>query len=128
MPDYENGKIYTIRSISNKELVYVGSTCQKLCMRWMDHKSRCKQEKYQHMALYKHMIELGMNDFYIELYEECPCQNKEQLTRREGAIIREIGVLNHVIPGRSPKEYFEDNNQILLKKIKHIIIRKQNLF
>ena len=84
MPNYENGKIYTIRSVSNKELIYVGSTCQKLCMRWMDHKNRCKQDKYQHITLYKKMIELGTKDFYIELYQEFPCQNKEQLTKREG--------------------------------------------
>ena len=64
------------------------------------------------------MIELGTNNFYIELYEEFPCQNKEQLTKREGEIIREIGVLNHVIPGRSSKEYFEDNKANILEKQK----------
>ncbi len=118
MPNYENGKIYTIRCISNKELIYVGSSCQKLCTRWMDHKSRCKQEKYQHITLYKTMIELGINDFYIELYQVYPCQNKEELTKREGEVIREIGTLNHAIPGRSRKEYFEDNKLLVLEKTK----------
>jgi hypothetical protein len=38
-----------------------------------------------------------------------PCENKEQLNKREGEIIREIGTLNKKIAGRTQKEYIEDN-------------------
>lgn len=118
MPDYQNGKVYTIRNLSDKELVYVGSSCQKLCARWMDHKSRCKQTKYHNIKLYKVMNDMGVDNFYIELYEEFPCQNKEQLTKREGEVIREIGTLNQVIAGRSSKEYFQENKELILEKAK----------
>ncbi len=118
MPDYQNGKIYTIRNLTDKGLVYVGSSCQKLCARWMDHKSRCKQTKYHHIKLYEVMNDMGVDDFFIELYEEFPCQNKEQLTKREGEVIREIGTLNQVIVGRSSKEYFQENKELILEKAK----------
>ena len=44
------------------------------------------------------------NDWYIELYENYPCENKEQLNKREGEIIREIGTVNKQIAGRTYKE------------------------
>jgi hypothetical protein len=37
--------------------------------------------------------------WYIELNEDCPCERKEQLTQREGQVIREIGTLNKRIKG-----------------------------
>ena len=116
MPDYQNGKIYTMRSLSDKDLVYVGSSCQKLCARWTDHKTRRKQTRYHHISLYKTMNDKGIDDFYIELYEESPCENKEQLTKREGEVIRETGTLNQVVAGRSAKEYFQDNKEKIKEK------------
>jgi hypothetical protein len=47
------------------------------------------------------MNELGIDNFYIELYENYSCSSKEELNRREGEIIRDIGNLNHVIAGRT---------------------------
>ncbi len=47
--------------------------------------------------------------WYIELYEDCPCERQEQLTQREGQVIREIGTLNKRIKGWTDKEYREDN-------------------
>ena len=41
MPDYKNGKIYTIRCRDDESLVYVGSTTQQISQRWQDHKSDC---------------------------------------------------------------------------------------
>ena len=49
------------------------------------------------------------DDWYIELYEENPCENKEQLNKREGEIIREIGTLNGQIAGRTRKEWGNEN-------------------
>ena len=37
--------------------------------------------------------------------------NKEQLNKREGEIIREIGTVNKYIAGRTLKEYYEDNKE-----------------
>ena len=55
------------------------------------------------------MNETDIHDWYIELYEDCSCERREQLTQREGQIIREIGTLNKIISGRTNKEWFEEN-------------------
>jgi hypothetical protein len=51
------------------------------------------------------MKETDMKDWYIELYEDYICERKEQLTQREGQVIREIGTLNKLIAGRTKQEY-----------------------
>jgi hypothetical protein len=44
------------------------------------------------------------DDWYIELYEVFPCENKQELCKREGEIIREIGTLNSKISGITQQE------------------------
>jgi hypothetical protein len=105
---YKNGKIYTIRYKNDDSLIYVGSTVQQLFKRWHQHKSRVNNEVYNTLVYIK-IRETNIEDWYIELYEEFSCENKEQLNKREGEIIREIGTLNKLIAGRTPKEYVEDN-------------------
>jgi hypothetical protein len=111
MNKYENGKIYTIRCNDDNSLIYVGSTIQPLYKRWNDHKKRCRQESHKeyNKLVYMKMRELGMHKFYIELYEEYPCENKQQLNRKEGQIIRLIGTLNKAIAGRTQKEWELEN-------------------
>ena len=111
MPNYQGGKIYTIRCRTDETLIYVGSTIQPLTKRWGDHKN---QTKYQNMLIYK-TINNNWNDWYIELYEEYPCENKEQLCKREGEVIRLIGTLNSRIEGRTRQEYYQDNKKELLQ-------------
>jgi hypothetical protein len=65
------------------------------------------------MLLYQKMRETNINDWYIELYEDFPTERKEQLNKREGVIIREIGTLNKNIAGRT--------KEIFLMKIKNIL-------
>ena len=91
---YKNGKIYTIRNRNDDSLVYVGSTVVPLYKRFSQHKSESKTISYDNSRLHKKMKETDINDWYIELYEDCPCERKEQLNRREGQVIREIGTLN----------------------------------
>ena len=105
MPNYQNGKIYTIRCKTDNNLIYVGSTTQTLAQRLGQHKSKSHKDSRN---LYK-IINNQWEFWYIELYEECPCENKEQLCKKEGEVIREIGTLNHVINGRTQKEYYHDN-------------------
>ena len=64
------------------------------------------------------MNELGVKFFYIELYELFKCNTKEELNKREGEIIRQIGTLNMVIPGRKQKEYYNDNKGKIQSKAK----------
>jgi hypothetical protein len=110
MPDYQNGKIYTIRCRTDDTLIYVGSTIQSLSKRWGGHKVKSKNEKCKNILIYR-TINGNWEDWYIELYELYPCSCKEELCRREGEIIRLIGYLNVRIEGRTLNEYRENNKE-----------------
>jgi hypothetical protein len=120
---YKNGKIYTIRFYDDNNLIYVGSTIQSLYKRFADHKKNANYEKSKgyNMLLYRKMRETNIEDWYIELYENVPCDNKEQLNKREGEVIREIATLNKNVAGRTIKEYYENNKEHILnvKKERH---------
>jgi hypothetical protein len=118
MNKYNNDKIYTIRCTDDNNLIYVGSTIQPLHKRWNDHKKRYNKESSEEYfkLLYVQMREIGIDNFYIELYEDFPCERKEQLNKKEGEIIRQIGTLNKVIAGRTPKEYYDDNKELISEK------------
>jgi len=107
MVNYQNGKIYTIRCRSDENLIYVGSTSQTLSQRMTLHRSCCKRG--DGCSLYDYIIDNDWSDFYIELYEKYPCNDKAELCKREGEIIRQIGTINKCIAGRTKKEYYEDN-------------------
>ena len=70
------------------------------------------------------MREKGTDNFYIELYEDFPCQNRAQLGKREGEIIREIGTLNKQITCRTRAEY---NNEPENKAHKLEYMKKYNI-
>jgi hypothetical protein len=110
---YKNGKIYTIRYRNDDTLIYVGSTVVPLCKRFSKHKTDSKNPKNENIPLYQKFKETDINDWYIELYEDCPCERKEQLNKREGQVIRELGTLNKQIPGRTIQEWREDNKEKL---------------
>jgi len=107
MPNYADAKIYTIRSRSNDTLIYIGSTTQKLTQRLAKHRSDCKYGI--NYSLYDYIVNDDWSDFYIELYEKYPCNDKAELCKREGEIIRQIGTINKYIAGRTKKEWCEDN-------------------
>jgi hypothetical protein len=108
---YKNGKIYTIRYKNDDTLIYVGSTVQPLYKRFAKHKTDSKKPVKENRLLYQKFKETDINDWYVELYEDYSCERKEQLTQREGQVIREIGTLNKQIAGRTDKEYREDNKE-----------------
>ncbi len=97
--------------------------------RFGTHKSSSKDPKRQHYLLYQKFNETDINDWYVELYEDCPCERKEELNKREGQVIREISTLNKRIEGRTVKDYLTEYNEInkdKLKGKKMNIIRKIN--
>ena len=102
--DYKHGKIYKLLNTINDE-VYIGSTCSKLSQRMAKHRYDMKSSRSSHYKIYQRMKELGIENFYIELLCECPCDNKEQLQAVEGQYIRQFGTLNERIAGRSKQEY-----------------------
>ena len=134
MPDYNNSKIYTVRCKVDNSLIYVGSTTQPLSKRMVEHRSKHNKENSDNYTkpLYIKMRELGIENFYIELYEDYPCERKEQLEKREGEITREIGNLNKVIAGiqwrknkkENDKKYYDENKLEIQQK--HKIYRQEN--
>lgn len=116
MVNYANGKIYTIRCRSDENLIYVGSTSQTLSQRMTQHRSDCKRG--DGCSLYDYIIDNDWSDFYIELYEKYPCNDKAELCKREGEIIRQIGTINKYIAGRTKKDYRKDNIDKIKEKQK----------
>ena len=96
--------------------IYVGSTIVKLCERMAKH--RCKMNKQPSWKLYQHMLQNGVESFYIELIEKYPCGSIEELRAREGEWINKIGTLNHKIAGRDSKQWFQDNREEVLTQQK----------
>ena len=107
---YNNSMIYSIRS-PHTDKFYIGSTTQSLCKRFANHKS-CYNAYVNNIKNYVtsyKIIELG--DSYIELLERFDCENKNELERREGELIRlhKDLCINKIIVGRTPKQYQLDN-------------------
>ena len=118
MRDYKQGKIYTIRCKYDDSLIYVGSTVEHLCVRMARHRGKSKRDECINIPLYQEVNKTNWDDWYIELYEDCPCESKAQLNRREGEVIREIGTLNKVIAGRTKQEYHRENTEKIHEKKK----------
>ena len=114
---YKRGMIYTIRCYSDDTIIYVGSTINTLIKRFDGHKKSCKAG-VSGISLYKHIENNDWSDWYIELYEIYPCNNKMELNRREGEVIREIGTINKNIAGRTHKEYKKEYYEQNADKIK----------
>ena len=106
MPDYSKGKIYKILNNIDDE-IYVGATVEPLSVRLSHHRGYAKLKP--HFKLYNRMFELGIENFYIEVIENFPCNDVYELRAREGHFIREIGTLNKYVAGRTTKEYREEN-------------------
>jgi hypothetical protein len=117
MPDYSKGKIYCLRS-SHTDCIYIGSTTQTLSQRFRDHKNdyKCWKDGKRHFISSFEILDF--DDAYIELLEDCSCERKEQLLKREGQLIREMDCVNKFIPGRTDKEWREDNKVEIARKKK----------
>ena len=113
MPDYSQGKVYEIfNSITDD--TYIGSTTQLLCNRMKNHRNHCRYQNRTtyNCKLYQCLRQHGVDNFYIELIEKCPCTIKEELHAREAHWIRqERPSLNGAIPGRTDKQYYQDNKE-----------------
>ena len=109
MPNYKDGKIYKIYSLSNPDLVYVGSTTQPLSKRLADHRGQYKRYQKGKGCYTSYKIFEGCDDYRIELIEFCPCNSKMELHRTEGKYIREMDCVNKVVAGRTGKEYRQAN-------------------
>ena len=107
---YHNAKLYTIRS-HQTDKYYIGSTCSPLHKRLYEHKNNFKMfqvGKYHNVSSFEI---IKYDDCYIELYEAFKCENRNELTKREGEIIRLLKneLVNVKIEGRTEQQYRKDN-------------------
>jgi len=113
--DYKNGKIYSIRSYQTDK-IYIGSTTQPLSKRLYHHKTHYKKYLNGKSPFITSYDILQYEDAYIELLEEYPCENREQLCKREGELIRGGNCVNKRIEARTKQEYYEQNKDKLLQQ------------
>jgi len=108
MPDYSKSKIYKIYNDSIPDKVYYGSTINTLVKRLGQHKdnfSKCTSKQLFPNAK-------------IVLVEKFPCNDKDELTKRERWYIENNECVNKYIPGRTQKEWREDNKDKVKKEQK----------
>tara|TARA_R100000951_G_C2535044_1_gene147565 strand:+ start:96 stop:581 length:486 start_codon:yes stop_codon:yes gene_type:complete len=86
--NYNNGKIYKILNPQN-EVIYVGSTTEKLCRRYSRHKHKAIGNK-------------------IILIENCPCNSREELIKKEQEFIDQYDNLLNQQRAYSSKEYYKE--------------------
>jgi predicted GIY-YIG superfamily endonuclease len=117
---YKNGKIYKITCLKTG-LIYIGSTTKMhLEHRLVRHVEDFQRWKYfggGYMTSFK-IIE--NEDFQIELVEDCSCNTKEELLRREQHFIKTLVCVNKVIPLQTRAEYRVSNQD----KIKAYALQK----
>lgn len=114
MPDYKNGKLYKLQCDDGH--YYIGSTCNELRFRLYGHKTDSKKENNKK---YQHINEIGWDRVRIVLIEECPCENKTQLCRKEDEMIRKYQndplCLNSKRASCDKKEYYTENREHILE-------------
>jgi len=110
---YENGKIYKLWSVEGDE-IYIGSSINTLTRRLNQHKCQHKKGHYISACL----IFEKYKAVKIELMENFPCKDKNELTAREGYYIRNNTCVNIRIPNRTQQERYLDNREHILKRVK----------
>ena len=112
MNRYENSKIYKIVDVGYNKC-YIGSTCESLSKRMERHRTHYNhyvkgkmKKKTTAMDIFN---EFGIENCKIELIENYPCNNKEELLRREGSHIKVMECVNRQVAGRTQREWLLDN-------------------
>jgi hypothetical protein len=109
MVNYGNGKVYKIIN-ENNEIVYIGSTAQKLCKRYSSHTHKASNHK-------------------IILIENYPCNSRQELCMREQQIIEEhSNLLNKFKAYRSEEQKKEYQKEWRENNKEHITEYKKEYF
>jgi len=117
MSKYQNGKIYAIRSYDTDE-IYIGSTIMTLSRRMCKHRSGMKYWKEGKGNYTSSFKILEYPTCYIELLEQYPCNNRDELNKKEGEYIRSMNCVNKKIAGRTDAEWSKQYRLDNIEKIK----------
>lgn len=129
--DYSKGRIYIIKNNVN-EKVYVGSTTWEVAKRFNKHVSQRNKATDTTWRFYAALNEIGPENFFWEEIEKFPCQNKSQLTSREGHWIRHFkswktdSGYNKKVEGRTRTEYYEDQIDTIKQNVKEYYQNNKN--
>ena len=117
--DYQQGKIYKIYNDDIPDKVYYGSTCNTLVKRLYKHKTgnKIKTTKCSSSVLFP-----GAK---IVLVEKYPCNDKDELIKRERYYIENNDCVNKCIPGRTNKEWRKDNKEEIKEKKKEYHLKNK---
>lgn len=96
---YETCYVYKIINDID-DLVYIGSTADKLCKRMAKHRETAKREDAQKRKIYIHMNLHGIEHFKIILVEEYKNINREELLKNEDKFIKEFDSIKIGLNGR----------------------------
>ena len=107
MPDYKNGKIYKLTDNLNN--VYIGSTTKELKERFLKHKRG---------GGYESSKDMNLNRLKITLIEYYPCNNKNELHKRERFYIENTKCINKTIPTQTMKEWRKKNETKINEQVK----------
>ena len=107
--NFQNAKIYKIVDSTNGNK-YIGSTTGSIEEELREHESnykKCLNEK----CYYKASFDIITNgDYFIELIEDFPCNDKKQLNDRKEYWIKQYNYcVNERIGGRTAKQYHKYN-------------------
>jgi hypothetical protein len=104
MNKYENSKIYKLTNDTG--MCYYGSTINDIQKRYSKHFCAFKTGHSQYTS--KLLFE---NNKVVKchLVEAYPCNTREELEARERFYIENNPCVNIVVPGRTQKEYYQDN-------------------
>ena len=109
MKNFRQSKLYMITCLTTN-LKYIGATTKAdIYTRLQQHIYYYNRHEEGHANLYCSSFEIIKNDnFKIELLEEYPCNNQEELDTKERYYIQSINCVNKYIPSRTRKEYYVD--------------------
>ena len=103
MNEYSRAQIYLLKSNHTND-IYIGSTIQGLNVRFTKHKfdyKRYMNGNYHYVSSFEIM---KYDDAYIQLLEDFPCNNKKELHRREGELMKKMVCVNRKVEGRTRDE------------------------
>ena len=118
--NYLQGKIYKIASALTDK-IYIGSTTGSLDYRFYRHQqSYCLYLNNLGSKIYSAELfdEVGVDQCYIELICEYPCDNSHELACEEGRhqMLNLYNIVNKNIAGRTNRQYYIDNKKSILDK------------
>ena len=123
MVNYANGKIYKIKPVNGEDGdIYIGSTTKEfLSQRMVAHRKYYKEWKNnKRTKIYSYDLfdKYGVENCTIILLEYVNALSKDELYSREAYYIRLLKCVNKYIPGRTDKQYREDNKDKIKEKSK----------